>query len=224
MLSSNKILNIDSPSNTTISINFNGREFVEIDLVQAIEYQITENRMPIYGFGNQNYHSVLSGKRIANGKIVIKKSSQEAILNTIYNDNEEKLKDGIKNKILTKIDIIYELFDNKIDEIRMASAGANINEITEDYLLQQKNKFAPELVMEEISNRINSIKQLKHKNFTDLLSFGDEYPIRLKIESDVSTVIIEDVRFISKTNITDIHQEDIDDIYEFIGNVEIIKR
>lgn len=220
MLSRNNILSLDSPGETTISINFNNREFVEIDLVQVLNIETSESKTPIFGFENQSFHSVLSGKRVITGQIVIKKSSQEAIINTIYNDNDEKLNDSLKKRLLSKIDTIYELLDNKLDELKIASAGEKIAQVTEDYIIQQKNKFAPELIMAEISNRVSSISQMNNKTIKDLLDIGHQYPIKLKIKNNNSNLIVNDVHFLSKSTSIDINQEDIDDVYNFIGNVE----
>ncbi|MGL5709828.1 MAG: hypothetical protein ACRCW9_03180 [Cetobacterium sp.] len=220
MINSNKILNIDRPHETKILINYSDREFIEVDLVQLANLEISETKKPVFGFEQRNFHSVLSGKRMATGTLVIKKSSQETIINTIYAATDEKLDEAIKSSVLSKVDTIYELLDNKLDQIRMMTAGEKINEVTEEFLEQQRAKFAPELLIEEINNRVSKIKNMKQKNFADLLSLGHDNPISIKIQNDSGDIIISDVHFLSKNTSVDINQEDIDDVYSFIGNIK----
>lgn len=217
----NKTLIVSSPVNATISIRIDKEQFIELDLVQAINVELTESRKPIYGFENQNYHSVLAGKRIVSGTIIIKRYSFDSIIAKIKAKQTDTLKESIIEEIKNKVKTVYELLDNKLDEIKLEThyPGNNQTSYNEDYLIQQKNKFGAETVIKEISERTETINNVSDLKISNLFDLAEKYEISLKLNTDGIPLIIKDINFISKDTSIEINREDIDDRYQFFGNL-----
>lgn len=221
MVNRNELLLVDSPVDTQIYIKIDDFDKIQLDLVQVLQLQSSESRKPIYGYKNLHYHTVLAGKRIVSGTIIIKKHCFDSITSTIRTMQFKNLDELVEDKVRSKIQTIYELLDDKIETVDEAfNPSLNQTQYTKEYLLQQKNKFGADIVFSEINTRSASLKQSSVDDLNDLFDLAEKYKVTLIIKTGEKEFIIENVNFINKDTEININSSDIDDAYQFIGNLK----
>lgn len=237
MLATGELIELKSPDNVTLKISYNGTVY-DLLVVQAISYRIDESKKPIYGFHDRHYHKVLAGKAIASGSIAIKKYSKDALIGIIKANDHASLRSMVAKSVSDKVDLIYELISSDLSVVKANSASSK-----DSYAIKAK-KFAKSALLIEVAKRVKKItEQLDAKTVyeDDLLVYGNNnFEMKLLIKFDeqseyymesgqdddepANTVVFTNLQFISKQTNVVAGQTSIDDVYEFIANVETKER
>lgn len=238
MIATGELIELKNPDNVSLKIGYNGIVH-DLLIVQAISYRIDESKKPIYGFHDRHYHKVLSGKAIASGTIAIKKYSKDALIGIIKSTEKESLRLQVARSIKAKVDLIYELISNDL-----SVATANSTNSTDSYDTKLK-KFGKSALMIEVAKRVKELSSSKENNNVsyedELLRYGNnnfemklyiklddesEYFLENPQEDDAphNTIVFTNLQFISKQTSIIAGQTSIDDVYEFIANVELKER
>ena len=237
MLATGELIELKSPDNVTLKISYNGIIY-DLLVVQAISYRIDESKKPIYGFHDRHYHKVLAGKAIASGSIAIKKYSKDALLGIIKANDKASLRSMVAESVKAKVDLIYELISSDLNVVK-----ANATNKKDSDPIKSK-KFAKSALLIEVAKRVEKIA--KHHDAKtvyedDLLVYGNNnFEMKLLIKFDeqseyymtsgqnndepANTVVFTNLQFISKQTNVVAGQTSIDDVYEFIANVETKER
>ena len=237
MLATGELIELKSPDNVTLKISYNGIIY-DLLVVQAISYRIDESKKPIYGFHDRHYHKVLAGKAIASGSIAIKKYSKDALIGIIKTNDKASLRSMVAESVKAKVDLIYELISSDLSVLK---ANATNNEDSKEI---KSKKFAKSALLIEVAKRVEKITKHLDSNPVyedDLLVYGNNnFEMKLLIKFDeqseyymtsgqnddepANTVVFTNLQFISKQTNVVAGQTSIDDVYEFIANVETKER
>ena len=237
MLATGELIELKSPDNVTLKISYNGIIY-DLLVVQAISYRIDESKKPIYGFHDRHYHKVLAGKAIASGSIAIKKYSKDALLGIIKANDKASLRSMVAASVKAKVDLIYELISSDLSVLK-----ANATNDKDSESIKSK-KFAKSALLIEVAKRVEKIAKHLDSNPVyedDLLVYGNNnFEMKLLIKFDeqseyymtsgqnddepANTVVFTNLQFISKQTNVVAGQTSIDDVYEFIANVETKER
>ena len=237
MLATGELIELKSPDNVTLKISYNGLIY-DLLVVQAISYRIDESKKPIYGFHDRHYHKVLAGKAIASGSIAIKKYSKDALIGIIKVNDKASLRSMVAESVKAKVDLIYELISSDLSVVK-----ANATDSKDSDPIKSK-KFAKSALLIEVAKRVKKITEQLDSNPVyedDLLVYGNNnFEMKLLIKFDeqseyymtsgqdndepANTVIFTNLQFISKQTNVVAGQTSIDDVYEFIANVETKER
>ena len=237
MLATGELIELKSPDNVTLKISYNGIIY-DLLVVQAISYRIDESKKPIYGFHDRHYHKVLAGKAIASGSIAIKKYSKDALIGIIKTNDKASLRSMVAASVKAKVDLIYELISSDLSVLK-----ANATDKTDSDSIKSK-KFAKSALLIEVAKRVEKITKHLDSNPVyedDLLVYGNNnFEMKLLIKFDeqseyymtsgqnddepANTVVFTNLQFISKQTNVVAGQTSIDDVYEFIANVETKER
>lgn len=237
MLATGELIELKSPDNVTLKISYNGIIY-DLLVVQSISYRIDESKKPIYGFHDRHYHKVLAGKAIASGSIAIKKYSKDALIGIIKANDNASLRSMVAESVKAKVDLIYELISSNLSVVK-----ANATNNTDSEAIKSK-KFAKSALLIEVAKRVKKITEQLDSNPVyedDLLVYGNNnFEMKLLIKFDeqseyymtsgqkddepANTVIFTNLQFISKQTNVVAGQTSIDDVYEFIANVETKER
>ena len=237
MLATGELIELKSPDNVTLKISYNGTIY-DLLIVQAISYRIDESKKPIYGFHDRHYHKVLAGKAIASGSIAIKKYSKDALIGIIKANDHASLRSMVAESVKAKVDLIYELISSDLNVVK-----ANATNNTDSEAIKSK-KFAKSALLIEVAKRVKKITEHLDSNPVyedDLLVYGNNnFEMKLLIKFDeqseyymtsgqkddepANTVVFTNLQFISKQTNVVAGQTSIDDVYEFIANVETKER
>ena len=237
MLATGELIELKSPDNVTLKISYNGVIY-DLLVVQAISYRIDESKKPIYGFHDRHYHKVLAGKAIASGSIAIKKYSKDALIGIIKANDHASLRSMVAESVKAKVDLIYELISSDLSVVK---ANATNNEDLDSI---KSKKFAKSALLIEVAKRVKKIAEQLDSSPVyedDLLVYGNNnFEMKLLIKFDeqseyymtsgqkddepANTVVFTNLQFISKQTNVVAGQTSIDDVYEFIANVETKER
>ena len=237
MLATGELIELKSPDNVTLKISYNGIIY-DLLVVQSISYRIDESKKPIYGFHDRHYHKVLAGKAIASGSIAIKKYSKDALIGIIKANDNASLRSMVAASVKAKVDLIYELISSDLSVVK---ANATKNKDSEEI---KSKKFAKSALLIEVAKRVKKITEhldSKPVYEDDLLVYGNNnFEMKLLIKFDeqseyymtsgqkddepANTVVFTNLQFISKQTNVVAGQTSIDDVYEFIANVETKER
>lgn len=234
MLSNEEMINLKNPSNVTIKIGEDDH-FNDILIVQQFQYRIDETKKPNYGFSRRHYHNVLAGKAIASGTIAIKKHSKDALLGLMKATEQKSLATVVASAIKAKLDLIYELMSGDFDSYSKSAESTTYDSTTKDMSVMKK--FGKSILAAEVANRMtNYSKNDSSIKEDELLRIGHNTNIKICIDfsdknsylsSDVfdtqktSTILtFNNVQFVSKEASIVVGDNDIDEIYSFIANVE----
>lgn len=237
MLATGELIELKSPDNVTLKISYNGTIY-DLLVVQGISYRIDESKKPIYGFHDRHYHKVLAGKAIASGSIAIKKYSKDALIGIIKANDHASLRSMVAASVSAKVDLIYELISSNLSVVK-----ANATDNTDSNAIKSK-KFAKSALLIEVAKRVKKITEQLDADAVyedDLLVYGNnnfemkllikfdeqsEYymPSSQKDDEPANTVVFTNLQFISKQTNVVAGQTSIDDVYEFIANVETKER
>lgn len=237
MLATGELIELKSPDNVTLKISYNGLIY-DLLVVQSISYRIDESKKPIYGFHDRHYHKVLAGKAIASGSIAIKKYSKDALIGIIKANDHASLRSMVAESVKAKVDLIYELISSDLSVVK-----ANATNNTDSEAIKSK-KFAKSALLIEVAKRVKKITEHLDSNPVyedDLLVYGNNnFEMKLLIKFDeqseyymtsaqkddepANTVVFTNLQFISKQTNVVAGQTSIDDVYEFIANVETKER
>lgn len=237
MLATGELIELKSPDNVTLKISYNGTIY-DLLVVQGISYRIDESKKPIYGFHDRHYHKVLAGKAIASGSIAIKKYSKDALIGIIKANDHASLRSMVAESVKAKVDLIYELISSNLSVVK-----ANATNNTDSDAIKSK-KFAKSALLIEVAKRVKKITEQLDADAVyedDLLVYGNNnFEMKLLIKFDeqseyympfgqnddepANTVVFTNLQFISKQTNVVAGQTSIDDVYEFIANVETKER
>lgn len=152
-----ELIELMTPKSTTIKINGN-----TLELVQYFGYKIEENKRPVFGFNNQSFSNTISGKKIASGKIGLKKTTIDAIASIA---KKEFVSLGTDS---ASIDSVAKAFgfdtrwkDDRLNEIKANVSATNDSTISEGSFLD----INPEDVILEMFSKDNAFTVLKDVNF-----------------------------------------------------------
>lgn len=163
-------------SGEDISIYFND---IYLDDVQSLQYQVTENVLPIYGYSSYSYSFAARGNKIIQGSFTInfKRSFYiQEILNKITEEEAsskltEKQKDVLKSGVghsSTLEEILAQIRSNK---------GEKINTDVLDNIAQEKEKyFWPKVASRARSEDAPMFQEGMDQGFTIFIKYG-ELPI-----------------------------------------------
>lgn len=224
---------VESPVDCTIFLKYrneNSFELKELLLTQALNYKISENKRPVYGFNKLDFSQVVRGKRLFEGVIVIKKSIISDLSKLIkigepnnvdlFNYEFKKL-DYLKSILktdseLTKyVDIMKDRtnveYQESVSKLMNMSSGDILNDLDENNSL---------LIL------FGSAKQdqdFKYK-FKEYCEDGKDISVtneQLKqMIRDNSEFAIESVNFFEKVGEINVGSNDIDEVYKFFGKLK----
>ena len=110
--SNDNVLKLVTPFTSKLCFE-NGKENLELELVQFLKYQIEDNKKPIYGFTNSSFSKTIKGKRIASGIIGVKKTTRDVIGKLIL-EKTNTVKDSLKEYSDLKSELVLNLIkENK---------------------------------------------------------------------------------------------------------------
>ena len=223
---------IESPVSCKIFLKYkskkNGYEMKEILLTQVLNYKITENKKPVYGFNKNRFQQVINGKRLLEGVIVLKKSIFESVEKAINLDSEENINE--KEDIERKLNLIKGFIDDDNDKLNMIEQYKDDYERA--YYRRKENLISKKSynIFEKLPNGAKLIVL-----FNSTLS-DNTFKVRLKeinknkdsgmaledlkelIEKS-SEIVIEDINFTEKISEINISKTDIDEVYKFFGSL-----
>lgn len=222
---------VESPVDCKIFLKYNsseGKELKEVLLTQALNYRITENKKPVYGFNRNRFGQVIKGKRLVEGVIVLKKSlfneisdlidlklnSEEEESLKIVNDKIKYLKTSlVSDNRLKSLVAEYEVeaisyFENKIKALKK----------NQKYNIFNKMPNGTQLIV-AFGSLLNSEEfKTEYKNIE---SSSETYVEELeKLINAESELVIEDINFIEKTGEINISKTDVDEVYKFFGSLD----
>ena len=234
MLANEELIKLKNPKNVSIKIGEDDN-FHDVLIVQQFQYRIDETKKPNYGFSRRHYHNVLAGKAIASGTIVIKKHSKDALLGLMKATEQKTLVATIASSIKSKLDLIYELMAGDFNTYSSKADSTSYDTDTKDTNVLKK--FGKSILAAEVANRMtnyaghdSSIKE------DELLRMGHSTNIKISVDfSDKNSflsnkvfkknpvsnfLIFDNVQFVSKEASIVVGDNDIDEVYSFIANVE----
>ncbi|MGL4867018.1 MULTISPECIES: hypothetical protein [Bacteria] len=221
---------IESPIDCKIFLKYkssSGTELKEVLLTQTLNYRITENKKPVYGFNRNRFGQVIKGKRLIEGVIVLKKSIFNEIGDLIdlssINNSSRKL---TTEKIAYLKSVLPEN-TNLMNLVKEYEKDAAILYEMEKIKLEKSKKYNIFNTLPQGTNLIvafgsvinsNEFK-LKYKKILEKDSIDYATELEKLIKSD-SELVIEDINFLEKTGEINISKSDIDEVYKFFGSLD----
>lgn len=186
-----------------------------LPLTQVVSYKIEENKKPIYGYNKKDFNTMIRGKTIVSGHIVIKKSMKD-IIGTLI---KAKSYDFSWVTPKEKIDLIYKLqLKNREDE------KDKLN-VWYDQILQTYTSIQNSYKTSSIDTKNDTFLDMSYGdneielkiNFNILQTNNGSYEINMKESGDM--IIVKNVHFISREGEISISKDSIDEVYTFVGNL-----
>ena len=207
--SNDNVLKLVTPFTSKLCFE-NGKENLELELVQFLKYQIEDNKKPIYGFTNSSFSKTIKGKRIASGIIGVKKTTRD-VIGKLIQDKTNSVQDDLKDYSKLKSELVLNLIKENEHEI-----SENLIKTTDFFYEYQDGVRA----------QVAATKSTNEDAFLDIESNSDGLsPINIKLFKEGqfnSNPILHfvNVTFVGKEGTITIQENTVLETYSFIANCQ----
>ena len=207
-------------------------------------FNVTESndKIPIYGYNSDKYKKFLNGKKIVSGMMALRKVTIDTFLAISVENQVNNIKESTKIDLslqITQIEKILEDLDNaQIDDtldnsyiVFLNDTLKNLNEAM--VALNDTNSTYKDIKIffTKFPNLMKSSYTLTNTQTESLLYYKEINGFKDDIRIDVTfegahtdlTLKIEDILFLKKETEINVNQNDIFEVYSFIGNINYTK-
>ena len=207
-----ELMTVQTPKLCQLIINGN-----ILPLTQVVSYRIEENKKPIYGFNKKDFTTMIRGKTIVSGHIIIKKQMKDIV-------------GRFKNNKDFMVQSTTELVNQKIAYVsRIKNSNVIVNA---DNKITKKMAFDDwqENIMDTYTKLIEKLKpeDVNNDSFLDM-GFDDNVELKINFnilkdnnidyENSSDILTVTNVHFMSREGEISIAKDSIDEVYTFVGNL-----
>ncbi|MGL4998592.1 MAG: hypothetical protein ACRC5T_06435 [Cetobacterium sp.] len=191
------------PKMTELTISFGGKS-VTIGNAVTLNVEHSNEKIPVYSYNSDTFAKYLNGKDVITGALALRKTTVDSFISLIVEKENENIMEVEGAKIETKVETVNGLINstedpgeinfllNKIKALRFDTSKTYAREIAKDKGL---------LYYSDISTKNNARITITYKD--NMLEEQDS---------------IYDILFTKKNSDISVNNNDIIEVYQFIGN------